>query len=237
MTEDRRDRDGHEEMESLVAASVLDALEGYQQDEVDAHLSNCPRCRDLEASLREATMQISAGLETEPPPALRASVLDAVRAEAEATSEPEGTRPSRRAVIGSALALAASALVATGVVLSRPARSGEDGRIDEVLTAPDARLYSTTWESAQVTVVHSASSGSSVLEVRGLRPAPRDHDYQVWNMTDARPTDAGLLRPDGDGRGRLLIRSGDAGGMAVSLEPAGGSEQPTTTPVLAVSYS
>ena len=45
------------------------------------------------------------------------------------------------------------------------------------------------------------------------------------------------LRPDGDGRGRLLIRSGDAGGMAVSLEPAGGSEQPTTTPVLAVTYS
>lgn len=232
------DPDEHEEMESLVVASVLDVLDRRQQAEVDAHLATCPRCRTLEASLRETAVEISAGLESAPPARLRVSVLDAVRAEAAASSPTEARmRPSRRAVIGSALALAASAVVATGVVVSRPGRSEEEREIARVLTAGDARLYSTTWESAQVTVVHSASSASSVIEVRGLPPAPRGRDYQIWSMSPAGPEDAGLLRPDGDGRARLLIGSGGAEGTAVSLEPAGGSEQPTTPPFIAVTYS
>ncbi|WP_152354198.1 anti-sigma factor [Brachybacterium subflavum] len=235
---------GHEELESLVASYALDALDPSRSAEVEAHLATCPQCRELADSLRETTVGLSEGLETPPPAALRDRILEAVSAESDAApttpttleepTAPEESeehrlprRPRRRAVLAGGFALAASALVATGLVVARPWRSQEEKDIDEVLAADDAREYTTTWRSARITAVRSPSLGSAVLEVQDLPAAPSGKDYQAWTMESEGPVSAGLVRPDDDGDSRTLLSAGSAEGAAISLEPAGGSEQPT----------
>ncbi|UQN29115.1 anti-sigma factor [Brachybacterium kimchii] len=244
---------GHEELESLVASYALDALDPSRSAEVEAHLATCPQCRDLADSLRETTVGLSEGLETPPPAALRDRILEAVSAESDAapatpTMDEEPTapeesedatprrRPRRRAVLAGGFALAASALVATGLVVARPWRSQEEKDIDEVLAADDAREYTTTWRSARITAVRSPSLGSAVLKVEDLPAAPSGKDYQAWTMESEGPVSAGLVHPDDDGDSRTLLSAGSAEGAAISLEPAGGSEQPTTV-LAALDYS
>ncbi|MFE5777475.1 anti-sigma factor domain-containing protein [Brachybacterium sp. NPDC056505] len=232
---------GHEELESLVASYALDALDPSRSAEVEAHLATCPQCRELADSLRETTVGLSEGLETPPPAALRDRILEAVSAESDAApTTPEEhrlpRRPRRRAVLAGGFALAASALVATGLVVARPWRSQEEKDIDEVLAADDAREYTTTWRSARITAVRSPSLGSAVLKVEDLPAAPSGKDYQAWTMESEGPVSAGLVHPDDDGDSRTLLSAGSAEGAAISLEPAGGSEQPTTV-LAALDYS
>ncbi|MBC7292343.1 MAG: anti-sigma factor [Actinotalea sp.] len=68
--------------------------------------------------------------------------------------------------------------------------------------------------------------------VEGLPQLDRDLVYQVWAMRDGTPVAAGLLGTGGADAAALLqdYRPGD--GVALSVEPAGGSEQPTTTPLV-----
>lgn len=247
---------GHEELESLVASYALDALDPSRSAEVEAHLATCPQCRELADSLRETTLGLSEGLETPPPAALRDRILEAVSAESDAAPTAPATpatveeptapeeaedatpprRPRRRAVLAGGFALAASALVATGLVVARPWRSQEEKDIDEVLAADDAREYTTTWRSARITAVRSPSLGSAVLKVEDLPAAPSGKDYQAWTMESEGPVSAGLVHPDDDGDSRTLLSAGSAEGAAISLEPAGGSEQPTTV-LAALDYS
>ncbi|UEJ81729.1 anti-sigma factor [Brachybacterium halotolerans subsp. kimchii] len=252
-----RDHDpAHEELEALAASYALDALDPSETAAVEAHLATCPQCRELVDSLRESTLGLSDGLETPPPAALRDRILEAVSDESdtaptppttaeepEAPEESEGPeehrpprRPRRRAVLAGGFALAASALVATGLVVARPWRSQEEKDIDEVLAADDAREYTTTWRSARITAVRSPSLGSAVLKVEDLPAAPSGKDYQAWTKESEGPVSAGLVHPDDDGDSRTLLSAGSAEGAAISLEPAGGSEQPTTV-LAALDYS
>ncbi|MBK0331672.1 anti-sigma factor [Brachybacterium sp. MASK1Z-5] len=231
---------GHENLESLVAAYALDALDPSESAEVEAHLATCPECRELADSLRETTVDLSQGLESTPPAALRDRILEAVSADQDAHETPEEPRlprrPRRRTVLAGGFALAASALVATGLVVARPWRSQEDKDIDEVLAADDAREYTTTWRSARITAVRSPSLGSAVLKVEDLPAVTAGKDYQAWSKMSDGPVSAGLLRPDDDGNARTLLSAGSAEGAAISLEPAGGSEQPTTV-LVALDFS
>ena len=81
----------------------------------------------------------------------------------------------------------------------------------------------------------SRSSGVVVSGVRVPKPA-QGLAYQLWLLTDAEPMAAGTFTPDETGR---VIFAADAPrvtgqviGMLISVEPAGGSEQPTSTPIL-----
>ena len=60
------------------------------------------------------------------------------------------------------------------------------------------------------------------------------HDFQVWSGHDGTMVSAGLLTPD-HGEALLAVDGfGDADQIAVTVEPDGGSTQPTTDPVMAV---
>jgi len=79
------------------------------------------------------------------------------------------------------------------------------------------------------------------LEVRhiGAEDPGEDQDYELWLLTDAGPVSLGLLPDRGERRLPLedaLLRQMQPGGaIAVSVEPQGGSPEPTPTgPVIAV---
>ena len=58
--------------------------------------------------------------------------------------------------------------------------------------------------------------------------------YQMWELGSERPVSLGLLRIDSTGRGTAVVGydSDRPAALAITIEPEGGSVQPTTQPVL-----
>ena len=77
-----------------------------------------------------------------------------------------------------------------------------------------------------------------VLFVAGLPQLGEGESYQLWFLDEAdTPVSGGSFRPQPDGSARLLVRSAEVvgsglTGMAITIEPAGGSETPTGEIVL-----
>ena len=151
-----------------------------------------------------------------------------------------GRRSSRwLAGAAAALVLVAGAATYRAVSLDRQLTSVSTtaAQVSAVLTSPDATTVSAPVSTGgRAAVVVSDSLGQAVLVTDGLPPAPTGRTYQVWYLgADGSAASAGFV-PDSDTSAVLL--SGDASaatGVGVTLEPAGGSPQPTTTPVLALS--
>jgi anti-sigma-K factor RskA len=89
-------------------------------------------------------------------------------------------------------------------------------------------------QDGSATVVVSQSRGSMVFASSGLRQLPRSRTYELWLMSPAGARPAGLLRPNAAGRTDPLVKAplGDANQVGLTVEPAGGSPQPTSTPFL-----
>jgi len=82
-------------------------------------------------------------------------------------------------------------------------------------------------------VVRSPSEGRAVLVPDRLPEPGAGKTYQMWYVPpQGNPVSAGLLAGTAP---TLLEGSGqDAAAVALSVEPTGGSPQPTTTPVLVI---
>ena len=81
------------------------------------------------------------------------------------------------------------------------------------------------------TVMWSESVGQAAVIVHGLSQLPGDFVYQLWYMGDeTRP--AGTFTGDSSIVLAGAMHAGDL--IGISIEPAGGSAQPTSDPILAV---
>jgi len=82
----------------------------------------------------------------------------------------------------------------------------------------------------------SAETNLGVLFVVNLSQISEDNTYQLWVLKqDGTPVSAGIFRPQADGSARLLVQGilgSTLTGMAITVEPAGGSETPTGEIVL-----
>jgi anti-sigma-K factor RskA len=103
------------------------------------------------------------------------------------------------------------------------------GREDLVGTAPAS--------SASGRYLWSDEENLGVLFLINLPQLSADRVYQLWLLREGgTPVSGGIFSPQADGSARLLVRTGDLGGtlsgMAITEEPAGGSETPTGEIVL-----
>jgi anti-sigma-K factor RskA len=104
--------------------------------------------------------------------------------------------------------------------------------IAHVLAAPDARA--TTGADAagrSIGVIASASEGRAVVTLSGYGALPSGRVRQLWLMRpNVQPRSLGLFKDD-----TPLVTTGldkTATSLAVTVEPDGGSAQPTTQPVV-----
>ncbi|MEO6196659.1 MAG: anti-sigma factor [Dehalococcoidia bacterium] len=230
-----------QEVDELSGAYALRALPPDEMSSVAAHVAGCARhaeLRDLEQSA--AAMAFTAP-EIEPPPGLRDRIVGAVRAEQQARSSPRlapekdqrrgffsGWSWPRLAPYGFAAALI---LLLSGLLAADIATRGSDGNnggtvvLDLQPTSGDA--------SGQIIILED--QGIAIVQADGLEPLTEDQTYQMWALTDGEPTGIGLFAADTDGSASSIVEvdlsNADAG--AVTIEPAGGSELPTTEPILA----
>nr|WP_179581151.1 anti-sigma factor [Leifsonia psychrotolerans] len=107
----------------------------------------------------------------------------------------------------------------------------------EINAAPDAqRATARATDGQKVTLVWSGELGRSALLADSLPTLPKDQAYQLWYIDAAGAVSAGTFTSSGDGTvWRVLdgtMKAGDA--VGVTVEPAGGSKQPTSTPIVAI---
>ncbi|MGW2161920.1 anti-sigma factor [Nonomuraea sp. NPDC001699] len=236
---------------TLAGAYALDAIsdEGERR-RFEQHLARCAECARETVTLRETAARLGVAVAVEPPPGLRERVLseiDQVRQlPPEVPPAPHTRRPWRAwpAAVGMAAALAMVAwLGVTSVQVRQELQLAQrtEQRIAAVLSSDDARTVtgavagpSAGGGHGRGTVVMSRSQGALVFWAAGLGDPPAGRVYQLWQLAPGRITSAGLLVPSRSG-GTLPVLStigSDVGQVGVTVEPTGGSRQPTSTPFL-----
>jgi anti-sigma-K factor RskA len=239
----------------LAGAYALDAVDGPERDSFERHLRRCRSCDNEVKGLAETATALAMAAAEPPPPGLRSRVLAATAVTRQLPPVPatdpagQSRRPRRVAApwiprLATGIALACLAIaVGFGVVgVSDQHRlsvlQAQNRAIAAVLAAPDARIASqSTSRGGTATVVVSRSENAVVVSTRGLPPLPASRVYQLWLIGPPRTRSAGLVPPASAGRTALVLatglRAGDQVGMTV--EPAGGTSQPTTKPILLMS--
>jgi anti-sigma-K factor RskA len=110
-----------------------------------------------------------------------------------------------------------------------------DRAVAAVLAAPDASIkMSKTSVGGTVTAVFSRSDGEAVITTAGMPAAGGSKVYQLWVITaEGAARSAGLMSGGTTGATSPVladdVQSGDS--LAITIEPAGGSSRPTTSPV------
>jgi len=145
------------------------------------------------------------------------------------------------------LAVAAAVLVVVVVGLSallaqsnstRSSVDAQQAAVTRVLTAPDAQTVGGAIPGGgRGAVVVSASEGTAVFVGSHLAAPPSGHTYELWYVTGSGAAiPAGTFEPAASGRVTTVLDGtvGDATKVAMTVEPAGGSKQPTTAPIMAV---
>lgn len=237
----------------LTGAYALDALDGTELARFERHLDRCAACREEVRGLRETAARLAMATAITPPPAMQEQVLAA----AERTRQlvPAGRKPRllagwrtsrrpsitlRRPVMLIAVPAMAAVIVALvvlqGITMHRLQVSQASNRsIAAVLSAPDARIKtSATSVGGTVTAVISASDHEAVITTNRM-PAPAGtRVYQLWVISASGARSAGLL-PGGTTTPVLAagIKPGDS--LGVTIEPAGGTAKPTTSPIVVIS--
>ncbi|MGH9118602.1 MAG: anti-sigma factor [Acidimicrobiales bacterium] len=236
------------EVHTLLGAYVLDSVDDLERVAFERHLAGCEPCRDEVIELQATAARLAESTAATPPPELRGRVLEAAR---ETRQLPPGELPKaerretpatrtwrRRALI--AVAAAVVAIAAAGTTVTLMGRQLDEERetaanVAAVLAAPDADVNSEAITGGgRASVVSSAGRGEAVVVLDGLPELENDQTYQLWYIDDPDTPvirSAGTIGAEVDTSPRLLTEVEDALLVALSVEPSGGSEQPTTTPL------
>lgn len=87
-------------------------------------------------------------------------------------------------------------------------------------------------------LIANPNDKSAVVVISGLPPLEPGKTYQVWLIGEA-PVSAGFLTVDENGQSVLIVTSeesiGSFNALGISIEPEGGSEQPTPDQIVVLS--
>jgi anti-sigma factor RsiW len=195
----------HEEVSELLAVFALDAVASDEHDDIERHLSSCPRCRaeldahrEVAAALGNSVEALPDGLwssissrlptrlDEEPPPMPRLSVEPDVRAtEAGRPGRPGPSRPRRvTAIVGSIAAIAAVIAAVLAVSLVH-----DSHRITNLQQAVGASAH-----NAVVAALHTSGHKVVTLESSGHQllaefvVVPDGRGYMVKSNLPALPS-------------------------------------------------
>ena len=228
---------GHDELRDDIAAYALGALEEPEAERLRAHLERCDECQRRLRWLEPAVELLPRTVEQlEPPARVRETLLETVRAEApqEAREPPRAARESwwhrlGLAFLRPATAVAAAVMLVIGAVagylIGEPNGGGTSTL--EAQAMPNA-------PHAQGTLERDGSSG--ILRVQGMPTLASNQVYEVWVQRNGKLEPSSLFVPRTDHSADAAVPEGldGADAVLVTREPRGGSEQPTSSPVLSV---
>jgi hypothetical protein len=234
----------HSEIQELLGAFALDAVDDDEAAIVETHLLECPRCRAEVVEHREAASLLSFSGATAPD-----AVWSRIAADLVETPPPlQFTRPAAAArplgfrVMAAVAGIAAAviAVLATQTVSTNhridklaqiSARHGIDQAAAAAAISPQARtvhLLSNDRAQAVDAVVMPDGQGY-VIQSRLARIAS-DKTYQLWGVIGAQTISLGVL---GDRPTITPFKAvGPLRALAITVEHTGGAVAPTTSPVV-----
>jgi anti-sigma-K factor RskA len=242
----------HDDLHVLTGSYALDAVGDAEREEFERHLQHCPTCDAEVRGLRETAARLALACAMTPPARMERRVLAAAyttrqlpplsadrprrtlrrralpRRASSRSAFPRTTATRRVAVLAAAASVAAA--VALGITQLSAQHQLDQARataIARVVTARDAHVETArTSAGGNVTVVTSAALREAVVSASGMASLPSSRVYQVWVLSPSGARSAGLMH----GSSLLAtIRPGDR--IGITVEPAGGTTRPTTTPV------
>jgi anti-sigma-K factor RskA/putative zinc finger protein len=235
--------------ERHLARCVSCAQETAELREATARLA-AAAAAEPPAALIEATLAAAAGMRQLPPVSGPRSPVRTERGAGPA-HRPRVRWPGWRLTLpGPAIAVAVVLVAVTatlgGITLHAEQRAATAGQragaddlrgfqIAEVLTSPDAvMLTARVRTGGTATAVISRGERALVFTTVGLPPLPATHCYQLWLMGPSGDRSAGMLPAQHHKMTTPVIASGLAPGdrVGLTIEPHGGTHQPTTPPVL-----
>ena len=210
------------DIERRVAAAPPDVAQAFD-DEVRA--------------VRETMAVVSAATAVEPPDQLRDRLLAEVGTAPVVELRPK-TKPWRTTILAAAAALVIG-LGALGVGMAlRPAPSPSTA--EQVFAAPDVRTVSGQIPTGgTATVVFSREKNAGVLVMNNVAPPAAGTVYQMWLIGDKGPESAGTMDAKAVAPSTTAVLP-DLGGsqtLAFTVEPPGGSAQPTSPPFAKLSLT
>lgn len=195
----------------------------------------------LVSEIQETLALVSVLDATAPPAELRARVLEEIPRTEQAAPPNVATnvtnmsrhrsersnrwRTSMMAAAAAVVVVVGGGVVATQVLGNDPTPT----QAEQVASAPDAREVTADFPGGgTATISYSRSSDSVVVELNGVASPEAGKDYQMW-FVDGTPRSVGLVSADQlSGNDETVIGGmGASTNFAFSLEPAGGSVQPT----------
>lgn len=248
----------HEEIEALLGAYALHAVDADEAEIVERHLEGCPRCRsEVEGHRDVAAMLANTGgdapeglwdriagrLEDAPPP-LRLTV-PAGSADVVPLSPRRRVRASRVAVaaVGIAAALTVGVLGAQ-VVRQQQELDRFEAAIEEgtLLSAANIALRDPKGQQVQLRSLDGSVTGEAVVLPDGTGyllvhqlPALDGGTYQLWGQTDSGLISLGLL--GGEPGAVIPFHAGaTVAALAITAEEPGGVLQSKNPAVMAGSF-
>lgn len=233
----------HDDVKALIAAYVLGAVSPEEERDVRSHVMSCEECMQEAESYSGTVASLALAVEEAPLPA---GFADAVleRVEGERPSVPGAPVRERwwlrwsKPLAGVAAAGVAASIVLGGAFLAtRGQLERYEAAVPPLVHGEGMRLEGPGGGVARM--VPTASGAT--LFAAGLTEAPDRHTYQLWLMEcrdpavfeTCDPTSAGTFEVSGGLAVLQTTAELDAyDRAAVTVEPDGGSEAPTSEPVI-----
>ncbi|MGC2654330.1 MAG: anti-sigma factor [Mycobacterium sp.] len=208
-------------------AYALYAVSDAERADIERQVAEAPQSvaeafDDEVLAVQETLAIMSAVTAAEPPAQLRAAVLG--------DAQPGRARDTRwRTILLAAAAVIVVGLAAFGAGIAlRP--SPAPTVAEQVLAAPDVQTVSTSLlRGGTATVVFSRGKGAAVLVLNNVPPPSPGSVYQMWLIGTHGPTSAGTMDAKEVAPSATAVISGlgRSDALAFTVEPGGGSPQPT----------
>lgn len=222
------------DVHSLIGPYALNALDADERAFFEGHLGQCEECRAELAGFLATATRLGDVPALPPPPDFKQRLMTAV------TNTPQ-ERPIVTALASRSrlrrtlprLAVAAATVVALGGIgasVTEHQRNtnleAQQNTITRVFTASDSETSLTKLKAGgSFRMVQSRSAGSAVIIASDL-PAVPGKSYQLWIVKGSDAQSQGVF--DAKSSMKLMKDISGADTVAVTLEPEGGSESPTT---------
>ena len=232
----------------LTGVYALNAVDGAERDRFEHHLRRCRPCGNEVRGLAETATTLAMAVAMAPPAGLKQRVMNAVAVTRQVPPAVDHRRLRRAARSSSWLPRLATAAAAVSLVAAvtfgilqistqhkLDSARAQNQAIAAVIAAPDARIVTqATSAGGTASVVVSRAEAKIVFTSAGLPALPASEVYELWLIGPPRIRPAGLLPAPSAGKTAPVLASGLAAGDKVGLtvEPAGGTSMPTTTPIV-----
>jgi len=248
-----------DDLRELLPAWALDAVTPEEAAAVDRAVAADPALAEEARALREVAALLAVGASETPPAALRADVLDRIGRtpqdgtgartpqDGTGTDEDDGVvvdlarvRARRRDRWLVAAVLLAAAAVPGVIAVQQHERATQAEEqlttVAEALAEPGAQLLAADVAGGGRAVA-VVGSDTSVFSARDLPSLTSEEVYQLWVVDDGGARSAGVLTVAAGQASAELADLPDGATIAMTVEPAGGSVQPTSDPVVALAAS